>query len=243
MKLFKKVIVTIAFIFFTGCLIFYFGIPAPIWDHSPEKLVIFTSPGVMHINIGYFPDVKIWGNGDIVWSEYSDNGQRNVYTGHLSQQEIRYILDRFIKSGVFNPFYKSESYCQYLGQDNWLEIKLRFDSAGFGLGRGNSRVCELTHFLSEGAGAVGTLYRPQKGWLHVLSLEDTDIPIDTKPNYEWPEKFLLDLNEVRYPKRDIEISGDVLEFAWEVVNSVRDPVILSKGKKYWIAVIVPEIRP
>jgi hypothetical protein len=224
------------------CVVLFHGIPIPIWDDSPESLFIYTAPGAAYTDYSYIPDIQIWGTGEIVWVEYSESGQRSVFAGKLSQEELRAAVDKIIDSGILSSNDSSKDYCPYPGIDNELHIELAFDGTVQTLRVADPSICELSLFLSDGAGAKGTLYRPQKGTLYAFPLEETSIPVDTEASFVWPEEYPFTLQEVS-KQGFIEIQGNVLEYAWNVVNSSWDPVIMSKQEKFLMAVGIPDIKP
>jgi hypothetical protein len=241
----KKIIgwlLILAVVFVFACFLLFVGIPVPMWDSSPEALIITTEPGDTYIDYGYIPDLQVWGNGDVVWVEYSESGQRSVFSGSLSGDQLRAVLVELIDSGILGVSYTSEDYCQYPGIDNVLHIELILDRTRQILRRADSKVCELSLFLSHGAGAEGTLYRPESGILYAFPLGETSIPMDTAADSKWPEEFAFDLQEVA-AKGSIEVNGEALAYAWNIMNSSWNPVIISRGEKFLIAVEIPDISP
>ncbi len=152
------IIATLALI----CIYIIYRPPVNDWDHSPEALVIYTEPGAMHVDYSYIPDYQIWGNGDIIWVEYSETGQRNIFTGKLTEQELESIVEKFINTRIFDPSYTrnlEDNSCARMGIDNNLHIKLIRDHAiEEWLLRSSPQICELDEFLSTGGGVVGNFF-------------------------------------------------------------------------------------
>jgi hypothetical protein len=219
--------------------------PGPTWDHSSEKVIIHTSPGAMHIDYNYIPDLQIWGNGRIVWVEHREDGSRVVKEGFLSEEELKSILIEAIDTGIFKPFrhfLRKQGQCQYPGMDNEFRINLTRERAVEPIRIAEHQLCQFVFSLSEGAGIDGTLFQPNLGWLHVLPIEKTDMSVNTNAVDSWPDStFPFDLQMAYEEGGLVEISGKVLELSWSIVNSSRFPVVLSRGSKYWIAVRVPEL--
>jgi hypothetical protein len=225
----------------------YFVDPDPTWDQSSQTVIINTSPWAMHIDYNYIPDVQVWGNGRIIWVEHQGDGSRQVKEGRLSESQIRSLLVEAIDIGIFKPFgflWSKKGECPYSGVDNELNINLTHEQASEEWIRTASPpLCRWISFLSTGAGADGSLYQPDHGWLHAVPIGETGVPVDAPVVDSWPDEALpFDLQTV-YEEGEVEISGEVLKLSWSIVNSSRNPIVLYRGKKYWIAVRVPGISP
>src|SRR4030066_1536654 len=70
--------------------------PEAIWDESPDKIIVWSDPGAMHIDINYIPHIQIWGDGHIIWVEYNTEGERTIWEGYLTQPEMKQLINRLI---------------------------------------------------------------------------------------------------------------------------------------------------
>ncbi len=201
----------------------------------------------MEIDANYIPTVQVWGNGDIVWVEYSPIHHRKVFEGHLTQQQIKQLIQKLIGLGVFRRLDFSDDY-------GWeeLSVTLLNNSIIKTLSQQNSPLYEFANYLRSGAGAQGIELSPTTGTLMVVPMKEKEYNEPTSSYYKpttddhWPDEkfgysnlgslFSKDTGEV---SRDI--SGDELKFAWDVVNNNPNSLVESNGKIYWIAVILPKI--
>lgn len=80
--------------------------PIPVdWDRRPEALVIeadvlggpLTTAGAQD----RVPDVRVWGDGRIVWVEYDAQGQPTLWEGRLSEEELANLFRFIIEEGFF----------------------------------------------------------------------------------------------------------------------------------------------
>jgi hypothetical protein len=206
----------------------YIETPTPEWDNSAEALLISSGPGAMHVDYNYIPDVRIWGSGDIVWVEYIKGGERNVYAGQLSRQELQAVVASLIDAGIFSRFLHSDETCPYPGYDNEIKVDLRRNDVVYSSRQGDQRLCELAVFLAHGAGAVGSPYHPQRGSLYVFLLDEIPGAASTEAEYYWPEDFSFDLQEIYKGSRERLIIGEELDYAWQIVNSYCPAVVISR---------------
>jgi hypothetical protein len=104
----------------------------------------------------------------------------------------------------------------------------------------NHKLDSLVGFLKSGAGAERTEVIPSIGTLVVYKREETSWHnVEAIATYEWPDdKFGYGLASVQ--DNAIEIRGEELAFAWEIVNTPV-PLVESQGEIYLITVIVPKI--
>ena len=248
-RLMKKWYLSLFFIIIllliASCLI-YLSFPPRLetkWNRSlDEKIVVLGFTGEVDYN--YIPDVQIWGDGHIIWVQHRFDGSRRVLEGYLSEREITNILMSIIDAGFFDEYSRFDwdvNAGHYLGVGlSNLYYRDTIDSFG---GDDNQRILDLVNFLKDGAGVSGDLFLPEKATLLVFPIEETEYHNDTKANYKWPtENFGYGLEAV-YKNRqhgEIFITGEELEFAWEIVNSPK-PLVVSDGKIYWIAVRIPQI--
>ena len=199
------------------------------------------------VDYNYIPDVQIWGDGHIVWVQHDASGKRQVREGYLSKEEMTRLINQFIEGGFFKG-YSRLNWGVPAGEIETIDLpNTHYDVAlNTYPGHNNQPVLGLVDFLRAGAGVTGAEFIPEKATLWVYPLEELDkdeYPQDSKANYEWPdEEFGYSLETVYQNKssKGREIAGKELDFAWEIVNNPK-PLVESKGKIYWIAVIVSKI--
>ncbi len=208
------------------------------WDVSPETCVI-TVGYLGEIDYNYIPDVRIWGDGRIVWVEYDTKGNRKVLQGYLSQDETTELVNRLIDAGFFNKYrrlnWRIPEFGSYISV-NLTNVQHQVVTDPLS-GYNNEQVLGLTDFLQSGAGVTGTEFIPTTGRLVASPLEKVGFPQDSKANYYWPdEQFGYSLGE----GYNEQITGEELKLAWEIVNSPT-PLVESMGEVYWIALIIPGV--
>jgi hypothetical protein len=234
-----------------GCLLYLFFplSPTATWDTSPDKKIIEMG-FAGEVDYNHISDVQIWGDGYIVWVKYDVSGKRQVREGYLSKEEMTRLINQLIEAGFFGGYRRFNRFNLDVQWGNFLEVNLsnidHLVTIDPRSGYNNQQVLGLVDFLRNGAGVTGTEFIPKNGTLLVYPIEELDkkeYPQNSKADYEWPdEEFGYSLETIyrNKPRNEREITGKELDFAWEIVNKPK-PLVESKGKIYWIAVIVPKI--
>jgi hypothetical protein len=79
--------------------------PAIEWDTSAEALILraSVSGGLVPQNfvLNAVPDAQVWGDGRIVWVEYTGEGGRRVLEGYLTEAQLESFLRRAVNDGFF----------------------------------------------------------------------------------------------------------------------------------------------
>lgn len=116
----------------------------------------------------YIPDAQIWGDGYILWAENNVDGTRSVYEAQLPQEQVSALLQSAAGQGFFTW---SELYTSPLQQSDLpnkcLTIAMTSMSQSvceYGEGAPNA-FHALYETIASGAGADGTDYQPQTGYL------------------------------------------------------------------------------
>ena len=123
----------------------------------------------------------------------------------------------------------------------FITVNLIDSSRGEWLDPDNKQLYDFATYLRMGGGTTGKELIPTVGTFFAIPLEKTWLPADTKANYYWPDdEFGYSLDTLADESDGQEIYGDELKFAWEVVNSPLSAVE-SKGKVYWVAVMLPKV--
>jgi hypothetical protein len=231
--------IAILLIFITGIYYFYFWSPAPEWDKSPQTHIITIGKLWSEIDYSYIPDVQIWGDGYIVWVEYSSDETRKVLEGRLTQQEMTSLIQKLIGLDFFKIYRNGKDYEDFA--DVFITANLIGGSRSDGLDPKNKQLYDFAIYLKKGAGTIGTELIPTVGTFLAMPIEKEKpwLPANTKAHYHWPDdKFGYSLDTLEDDEK--EIIGDELKFAWEVVNSPL-PTVESQGKVYWVAVMLPKV--
>lgn len=242
-KLFSISIIVLLSIAIPSCLyLLYLKSPQADWDKSPDALVITEERPFAELDYNYIPDFQVWGDGYIVWVEHTSDGKRKVLEGYLTEKQMERLINRFIQADFFKLYrrlYRKDYALPH------IRITLLNESYSELMEADDKPIHDLVNFVRNGAGVAGKDYIPAIGRLIVCPIEKTSLPADTKPKYQWPdEKFGYDLEMIstRRPHNEIEITGEELLFAWEIVNSPQ-PVVESNGKVFWIAIMIPKVSP
>lgn len=215
---------------------FYLWSPTPEWDKSPQKRVFTIGEMWTEVDYNYIPDVQIWGDGYMVWVEHLADGNRKVFEGYLSQQEMTSLVQKLIGLDFFKRNRKSKDYA-----GTFITVSLIGASRSEWLDPDNKQLYDFAIYLQRGAGTNGKELIPTMGTFFAIPIEKTWLPATTKATYHWSDdKFGYSLDTLIDKSDGKEISGEELKFAWEVVNSPLS-TIESKGKVYWVAVVLPKV--
>ncbi len=218
--------------------------PELAWDPSPDAVLIEAVNCCGLVPGGfvesYIPDARLWGDGRIVWVTQQDEGGRQVWEGHLSEAEVRALLQDFAASGFFEW---KEHY-----EPELIATDLPTKSLTVYLQGKTKRVSEymsgappdfhrLYDWLASGAGAEGRPYRPQRGLLRVWPTADS--PERDLPTWD-AARLGVDLAQVGEEGQWIE--GGALQLAWELSNeNPWNPVVVQDGVAYGITLAVPGV--
>jgi hypothetical protein len=241
----KRILTTLtAFIFLIASTILLFLLlppkPKADWDFSSEARII-TVGYRGEVDYNYIPDVQVWGDGHIVWVIHDPNGNRRVLEGYLSQEKMKDLINQFIDADFFEGYRRFDwdtDFGQYISI-NLSNISHEITEAD----DINNSIDRLVGFLKSGAGVKGTNLIPTNGKLIVYKYREVELPDDIEVKYKWPDdKFEYGLESIhsKKPHNEIQISGEELEFAWEIVNT-SSPLVESNGEVYWIAVVIPKV--
>lgn len=211
------------------------------WDASPNAVIIemYVIGGLTPMNYmrNYIPDARVWGDGRILWVERIGSGRR-VLEGHLSEDEVRALLQKISDAGFFGwqKHYEPPDLI-YDAQTTVLRVNLlRLQKTVSEYHEGAPAAFhELAALLSSGAGASGADFVPARLYLTAFPLSGTDSPSE----FYWPDEAagfaLAEAVNGRY------VEGEALEFAWQVVNHGYYSVVESAGRRYQLGVQVPGV--
>ena len=252
LKQLRKMLIPAFILTLVGVCIYYFFLFSPelTWDPSPKTLVVYTSFDVRHIDYSYIPDFRLWGDGHVIWVKYFADGKRKVFEGNLSEKEMVHILEKLKDAGFLKPHApferdrEEDPYCRYQGgQDGIFYVDLLHHSYWEKVWTKDKKVCDVINDLVTGTELVGREYIPTEGKLYVVPIEKTGYPLDTKAVYQWSDADFSFRPEiiVSSDQSGMVIRGQEIQHAWDIVNRSSVPIVVSNGKKFWMAVSVKEI--
>lgn len=220
---------------------FLFVPPEFTWDPSSEHEILSVTE-LTEVDYNYIPPVRIWGDGRIVWAE-NERSSRRVSVGHLTEDQISDLFEQLAEAGFFTGFRIQRVFGGTGSGYKVVTVDLGGISFSKGLSFEQNRLSDLIAFIEAGAGADGEVFVPTVGYLHVVKIENSSCP-DARVSHSWPVKESgFDLaNLLGTESHGTEITGTVLEIAWEIAGK-QCPVVESGGRAYWIGVTVPGITP
>ena len=219
--------------------------PGPIdlsWDPDPTKpLIVATfccgfAPQLVLKN--YINEATIWGDGQMVWVEYADNGSRRVLQAQLNPEQIQTLLREAQARGFFgwDDRYADESIADV--PEKCLAINLN---------SGPKQVCEyfkgapeafhqLYAQIVRGAGGAGTDFVPEKVYLQAFKLDGVAdaVPVDVEWSADRLGFSLTEAAEGRW------LEGDAVGVSWQIANLKWNNMVIREGETYYqIGVQVP----
>lgn len=213
------------------------------WDKSAETVILsaYTCCGFVPqvYLMNYIPELTLWGDGRAVWVQVAEDGSRSVFEGRLSEEELRSFLQKIEETGFFDWQERYENPLVADAADKCIKVVLQDAS---------KTVCEyfegapqafhdLYAELAQGAGAQGSPYVPERGYLTSYLLGGVGQPV-SKVDMEWaPEKQGVSLREAG---QGVWVREGALEQAWQQVNLSSFGMVLQEGDSYYqISVQVP----
>lgn len=206
------------------------------WDENPDHVVVaatfccgFVQETVL---LNYIADARIWGDGRIMWVEEEAEGQRAVLEGKLTPEQLSSLLQQIAAAGFFEwqEQYRDETIADAAEQCLLVQLTGR-----------TKQVCEyvtgapvafhdLYATIAGGAGAAGTAYTPQRGYL-------TAMPLELPPTYagpikaEWPaDRLGISLDQAT---KGVWVEDDTAAEAWRIVNLNWRGAIVQEGENYY----------
>ena len=208
-------------------------LPEVAWESSPETQIVsathccgFVPEEVM---INYIPEAQVFGDGRIIWTQISEDGQRSVLEGTLSTQQIEDLLQQAVDYGFFGW---EELYTSPLSPSDLPSQCLFIRLADL-----SRRVCEyyegapeefhqLYETLKSGAGASSTEYVPEKGYVVARTVPTPDWTVPA-----WDAGTLgFSLSQA---SEGAWIDGEALEAAWSLVNQNPGGGVVQEGDAYY----------
>lgn len=216
------------------------------WDPDPETLIIQafadiggSAPTAALINQLFA--AQVWGDGRIIWVTWTDDFQRQVWQGQLSEAEMAALLQTFADKRFFRlkaRYAPRETVMD--GSTIGIKVYLldRSQEVSEYVSGAPDRFHELFDLLISGAGAEGVPYLPQSGQLTAREIE-FDEWREQPERPTWDAAALgVDLHEAE----SLWLEGDALARAWEVVNqNPRFPIVEQDGSYFELYLRLPEI--
>lgn len=226
-----------------ACNTFFPPRPDVAWDPDPAALVIelYSAGGLVPATFmdNYIPAARVWGDGRIIWTTFPAGGSRRVLIGQLTPDELRALLQQFVEAGFFGwqDFYEPP-YQIYDGATTTLTVQLQSTSKSVSeyMEGAPAQFHTLGGQLASGAGAAGTDYVPERGYLRAYPLGAGSEPAQ----FVWPaERFGFGLAEAAGAGRAVD--GEALQFAWTALNQAQFASFASDGQLYTLTLQVPGV--
>lgn len=216
------------------------------WDPDPEALVIQvfaggsgSAPTTALVNELFA--AQVWGDGRIIWAAWTDEFQRQVWQGQLSEAEMDALLQTVADKGFLRMkarYAPRETVMD--GSTTRISVHLLESSQEVGeyVSGAPDEFHELVELHTSGAGVEGTPYLPQSGQLTAREIEteawmqQTALPL-------WDAAALgVDLQEAA----GIWLEGDALLHAWEAVNrNPGFPIVAQDGRYFELHLRLPDV--
>ncbi len=161
-----------------GGLLFAFLPPSDQWDTASNTRIITVGYGGER-DYNYIDPVQIRGDGRIIWVTYDLTGKRRVLEGHISQSDLKQLIDQLNRMGFFNG-YRFPHFDIVL--DEYLEVNLLSARHQVRIAK-HDAINQMIDFLKSGAGAEGKDLVPTSGWLLAYPVAEVGLPPSTPANY------------------------------------------------------------
>lgn len=209
--------------------------PKVEWNDAADNVVVQASiGGGLLFEPNPMPVARLWGDGRLIWVLSDNGGGRRVLVATLNPDQVRKLLQTFVDDGFFGW---KDSYSPgqvYDAASTCLSVSLASVSKSVceTLSGAPARFDDLFSLMGSGAGATGTDFVPERGYLKVTPL-GAALPQASSPVVAWPAGQLglqlADVGEGRW------IDGAALRLAWGAVNADPLNAILQDGAVYYRA--------
>jgi hypothetical protein len=194
----------------------------------------------VEVAVSHIPDLRLYGDGRVIWSEKSDDGATTVWEGRLSDQEIRALLDWMDEQGYFEmeEFYTVDnaptdlpSSCIAVAlQDQSHRVCEYFDGAP-------AAFDEIYQRLHEGAGATGAQnFEPEIAWVSAHGVPG----IAPEEAIAWPEGLSPAPSAFG---EGMWVEGEALDFLWSNRLEPGPMFFQESGSVYVIVLQIPGVTP
>lgn len=219
-------------------------LPELAWDPSPDAVLASATyccgfvPSLYVLND--LPQAQVWGDGRIVWTTSDDEGQRSVFQGQLTSQDISLVLAQAAQAGFFNwkDLYEDPMVADASPQCLKIQLVDR-----------TKQVCEYVrgapaafHTLYDrfaaGLGATGRPYAPERAFVIAHPIVFEVPPDPSQITLDWPTAEAGTSLDALTGGQWIE--GKALQLAWDVVNqSPWGNLVREAGMYYQLSVQIP----
>ncbi len=232
------------------------------WETSPQAVLIKHTDPIQFPGLlptwqdermeNYLPEGVVFGDGRVQWVGYFYGGEitsRQVFEGFLEPEQVRGLLERFVDSGFFSwKDQYSGSFREDGPPSQVLTVNLHEQTKSVVVNNAQppQGFQELAKLISTGAGAIGHEYVPgQAFFCAYLKMMDWNEEQSIQV-IRWPAEqagfTLAELEETGgvFPGRYID--GQILSFAWQVINAnPQSPLVEDNRKIYLITLQFPEL--
>jgi hypothetical protein len=215
--------------------------PPVAWNADPASVILQGSTGGgMLYEPNPMPFVRLRGDGQLIWVVGTGSG-RQVKTAQLGSDQVRQVLQTVVDDGFFGWKDSYRPGVVYHAPETCLTVSLSSGSKSVCeiLSGAPARFHDLLSWLGSGAGATGSDFVPQRGYLKVTPLGSGPAQ-GGQPAVAWPSQQLgLRLAGVGAGQW---VEGDALRLAWNVMNN--DPLnpVLQDGDSYYqLQLLVPGV--
>lgn len=222
-----------------ACATYIPVVPAFEWDRAADhELVSYACYGGLMPQEAMdndIPTYRLWGDGRALWVEEQSNGARRVLTATLSDDQIRAVLNEMAQRRFFTMADSYEpSSTVYDGVACVLRASLIDTTKSVNALTGGTPPDDfwtLAGWLAQGAGITGVDYVPERGYLFATPVSATP----TSPTHTWPAEGIGGVRLVD-AVGGIEVEGDALRAAWDIVNAGIYSAVESEGVPYHLHV-------
>lgn len=183
------------------------------------------------------PDLRVWGDGRIVFSQNATGQHRIVKTGNLDKSQIQSLLELIAKSSFFSPNTPEVPNPAGVGYELTVELKSgTYDYSWADQWTGPPAI--YSDLIKAVEGYDLAEFTPEKALLVSSSYQLSYPPGDQLP--VWPSRFSFSLASA---DKGTWISGDMLTFLWQSVNDSQYivPGFQQDNHFYSIALEIPGI--
>jgi hypothetical protein len=189
------------------------------FDTDPKSVIIQLDQKTWPLgdvpgqDCNYIPNLRIWGDGKVVYADFS-GGNRRVLTGTISKDKIIEILKLLDKYGFFNSPQEEQSPSNITGYG--ILVNVNGHSFHSFSSEKNETYDTILSLID-----VNSLidFIPEKGFLVVGPYRGFS-SIDTIP--EWTSNISFSLSELVGTGR--WINGSIAEYVWNTINEQSEPL-------------------
>lgn len=220
------------------------------WDTSPEAKIYSAThccgfaPHFVELN--YIPDAQIMGDGTIIWTQTQPDGERQVWTGKIPQEELAIFLQSAVDAGFFgwpelftDPLSPSDlpSQCIYIQLEDQAKKVCEYYKGA------PQAFHDLYDRSAQGLGASPQAYIPEKGYLTTFPAGPVS---PSTPGASQPAVPTWDAHAMGFSLAQAEngqwVEGPALQNVWEIVNAAPYGGTVQEGQNvYQLTLQIPGV--